>query len=68
MNQISPMAKDACAPCLSPKEQAKRRSQEVKEIKDTINNLAKHGYHSAEVLNVIGSLVTKLINFHGPLK
>lgn len=64
----SPMPLDKCGPCLTPVQLKKQREQDVKEIKATINALAKHGYHSAEMLNIIGVLVMKLINFHGPLK
>ena len=59
---------DKCGPCLTPAQIKKRNEQDAKEIKETINALAKHSYHSAEMLNVIGVLVMKLINFHGPIK
>ena len=62
------VAKDACSPCLSEKEIKKRNEQDAKDLKSTINFLARnHGYDN-EVSKIIGALTTRLIHLQGPLK
>jgi hypothetical protein len=53
---------------MTPAQIKKRNEQDVKELKETINHLVKHGYHSDEMFNVVGVLTMKLIQIHGPLK
>jgi len=59
---------NSCGPCMTPAQIKKRNEQDVKELKETINHLVKHGYHSDEMFNVVGVLTMKLIQIHGPLK
>jgi hypothetical protein len=68
MNQMGAVMKDACGPCLSEKQIKKQKEQDAKDLKATINYLARNNGYDEKVSIVIGGLLTRLIHLQGPLK
>lgn len=60
--------KDACGPCLTEKQIKKRNEEEAKDLKATINYLAKNFGYDHEGSKILGQLIQKLYHLQGPLK
>jgi hypothetical protein len=63
-----PVAVNSCGPCLTEKQLKKKNAEFSKELKATINSLCTMSPYQKESQQVIGELVVRLVQLHGPLK